>query len=123
MRLKQWRQQWIADHRQQGHEPYAAPTRENPERWECKCDPYAVSAAVWRILTPEQTMQKFAHLSKRPTPAREAQRRVLEEHVKEIHAEQERRNAFLQEIDLDPPLRLAPRYVAAGRPRRNSGRR
>ena len=107
---------------QQGHEPYAAPTRENPERWECKCDPDVVWTAVWRILTLEQISQKFAHLSKRPTPAREAQRRALEEHIQEIQAEQETRNAFLQDTDLGPPLHPAPRYVA-GRSRRNSGRR
>ena len=69
--MEQQRQQWITHHREQGHQPYAArPNRENPERWECKCDPDAVWTAVWRILTPEQIRQKFAHLSKRPTATR-----------------------------------------------------
>lgn len=53
---------WITDHRSQGHEPYPAATPENPERWECKCDPDAVWTAVWRILTPDQIQAKFAHL-------------------------------------------------------------
>jgi hypothetical protein len=52
------REQWIAHHREQGHEPYASPTRENPERWECKCDPDAAWTEVWRILTPEQIKLK-----------------------------------------------------------------
>jgi hypothetical protein len=73
--MEQAREQWIAHHREHGHEPYAAPTKENPERWECKCDPDAVWTAVWRILTMEQTRQKFAHLRKRPTPAPEARQR------------------------------------------------
>ncbi|SPM32354.1 Mycobacterium rhizamassiliense ORFan [Mycobacterium rhizamassiliense] len=64
--MEQMREQWIAHHREQGHEPDAAPTRENPERWECKCDPDAVWTAVWRILTPEQIRMKFAHLKHRP---------------------------------------------------------
>ena len=58
----------VAHHRCLGHNPHPAPTIENPERWECKCDPEAVWTAVWRILTPEQVRQKFAHLSTRPTP-------------------------------------------------------
>jgi hypothetical protein len=112
------RQEWIDRHRDLGHDPYAAPTGENPERWECKCDPDAVWTAVWRILTPDQVRQKFAHLSKRPTPAREAQRRELRAHIAEIRAEQEKRNAALHKIDHShiPPLRIADRY-AAGRPR------
>ena len=68
------REQWISHHREQGHQPYAAPTVENPERWDCKCDPDAVWTAVWRILTPEQIRQKFAHLSKRPARAYEDRR-------------------------------------------------
>jgi hypothetical protein len=68
-------EKWVAHHRCQGHNPHPAPTIENPERWECRCDPEAVWTAVWRIVTPEQVRQKFAHLSKRPNPAREAQRR------------------------------------------------
>jgi hypothetical protein len=54
--------EWVATHRDQGHHPYPNPTPENPERWECKCDPDAGWVAVWRILTPEQIAQKFAHL-------------------------------------------------------------
>ena len=56
------RDDWIADHRKQGHHPYAAPTPENAERWECQCDPDAVWTAVWRMLTPTQIAAKFAHL-------------------------------------------------------------
>jgi hypothetical protein len=63
-RREQMREQWIAHHREQGHEPYAAPTKENPECWECRCDPDAVGIAVWRILTVEQIRQEFAHLTK-----------------------------------------------------------
>jgi hypothetical protein len=47
-------EEWVAHHRCQGDNPHPAPTNENPERWECKCDPEAVRTAVWRILTPEQ---------------------------------------------------------------------
>ena len=57
------RERWIARHREQGHEPYAAPTEENPECWECRCDPDAAWTAVWRILTIEQIRRKFAHLN------------------------------------------------------------
>ncbi len=78
------REEWVAQHRCQGHNPHPAPTNENPERWECKCDPEAVWTAVWRILTPEQVRQKFAHLSTRRTPARDAQRRELRAHIAEI---------------------------------------
>jgi hypothetical protein len=60
---------WAQRHRSEGHQPYPNPTFENPERWDCKCDPDAVWTAVWRILTPKQIRQKFAHLSKRDTPA------------------------------------------------------
>ena len=55
---------WIAAHQALGHDPHPAPTRENPEMWECKCDPDAVWTAIWRILTPKQVRQKFAHLAK-----------------------------------------------------------
>lgn len=43
---------WIERHRLEGHQPYAAPTPENPDRWECKCDPDAAWVAVCRTLTP-----------------------------------------------------------------------
>jgi hypothetical protein len=60
-------EEWAAHHRGQGHNPRPAPTRENPERWDCEC------GYIWRILTVEQTRQKFAHLRKRRTPAHEVQ--------------------------------------------------
>ena len=90
--------EWVAHHRGQGHNPHRAPTNENPEQWLCKCDPDATWTAVWRILTREQIMQKFAHLSKRPTPAREA-------------------HAALRKIDHShiPPLRIAERYAGGTR--------
>ena len=59
------REAWIAAHRGKGHNPYPAPTVENPERWECKCEPDAVWTAVWRILTPKQIQAKYAHLRHR----------------------------------------------------------
>jgi hypothetical protein len=73
--------EWIAAHRALGHHPHPAPTKENPEQWECKCDPDAVWTAVWRILTPRQVRQKFAHLGaiakkKTPEAAEEEQRRL-----------------------------------------------
>jgi hypothetical protein len=51
---------WAQRHRDEGHRPYPAPTPENPEKWECKCDPDAPGTAVWRILTAEQIRQKWA---------------------------------------------------------------
>jgi hypothetical protein len=60
-------EEWAAHHRGQGHHPHPAPTHDNPEEWACDC------GTVWRILTMEQTRQKFAHLRKRRTPAHEAQ--------------------------------------------------
>ncbi len=54
---------WIARHRGRGHNPYPAPTKENPDRWECECEPGGWTA-VWRIHTPAQIHQKFAHLRK-----------------------------------------------------------
>ena len=49
---------WIAHHRDLGHHPHPAPTMENPERWDCDgC------LGIWRILTPKQVRQKFAHLA------------------------------------------------------------
>jgi hypothetical protein len=51
---------WIEGHRQKGHHPYPAPTKENPEKWECKCDPDAPWVSVWRILTAEQSRHKWA---------------------------------------------------------------
>ena len=71
-------QRWAESHRGEGHHPYPAPTPENPERWECKCDADAVWTAVYRILTREQTRQKFAHLGAR-AKARKAGRRLPED--------------------------------------------
>ena len=116
--------EWVAHHCCQGHDPHPAPTNENPERWECKCDPEAVWTAVWRILTPEQVWQKFAHLSKRPTPAHEAQRRERRAHIAEIQADQETKNAELHRIHCSriPPLRIADRYAGRiSRTRRHRG--
>ena len=58
------RERWIAAHQAMGHHPHPAPTKENPERWECKCDQDAVWTAVWRILTREQIKAKYAHLAR-----------------------------------------------------------
>lgn len=57
---------WVDTHRQAGHHPRPAPTAANPERWECECDPDSNKTAVWRTLTPEQIMSKFAHLKPLP---------------------------------------------------------
>lgn len=54
---------WAQRHRDEGHHPYPAPTKKNPEQWECDC-PDTPLIAVWRILTPEQIRQKFAHLGR-----------------------------------------------------------
>ena len=52
------RERWIAAHQAMGHHPHPAPTKENPECWECDgC------LGIWRILTPKQVRQKFAHLA------------------------------------------------------------
>src|ERR1700737_2177053 len=45
-----------AHHRGQGHHPHPAPTKENPERWDCDC------GGINRILTVQQIAKKFAHL-------------------------------------------------------------
>ena len=58
------RERWIAAHQAMGHHPHPAPTKENPEQWECKCDPDAVWTAVWRILTREQIKAKYTHLAR-----------------------------------------------------------
>ena len=44
---------WAQRHRELGHQPYAAPTEENPERWRCEC------GHVWRILTEKQSRQRW----------------------------------------------------------------
>ena len=48
-------EEWVAHHRCQGHNPHPAPTKENPERWDCDC------GGINRILTVEQIAKKFAH--------------------------------------------------------------
>ena len=58
---------WVERHRLEGHNPRPAPTPDNPEKWACDC------GTVWRILTMEQTRQKFAHLRKCRTPPRQVQ--------------------------------------------------
>jgi hypothetical protein len=85
---------WAESHRQQGHHPRPAPTKENPEMWICDC-PGTNLVAVWRILTLEQIKRKYAHLSRRGDRAAdpEAQRHVAA-----------RRPAT------GPFLRIAPRY-------------
>jgi hypothetical protein len=95
-------EEWVQRHRDARHHPYAAPTKENPERWDCEC------GHIWRILTLEQITRKFAHLKH---AAREA--------------EQARRRAAKLREDLRTTIRspshstlsLAERY-ATGRPRR-----
>ena len=62
---------WAERHRAMGHDPHPAPTPENPERWECKCDPDAAWIAVCRTLTVEQTRQTFAHLGRAAKARRE----------------------------------------------------
>jgi hypothetical protein len=59
---------WIEKHREMGHDPYPAPTVGNAEQWACRCDPDAPWTAVWRILTPDQIKQKFAHLKYQKRP-------------------------------------------------------
>jgi hypothetical protein len=76
-------EEWVERHRLDGHYPHHAPTQENPERWDCEC------GYIWRILTVEQLRLKFAHLRKRPTPAREARLHALLARITEIQAEQE----------------------------------
>ncbi len=101
---------WAQRHRRDGHHPHPAPTAENPERWECKCDPDTPWTAVWRILTVEQIGRKFAHLRGSREAAERARRRAAK-------LERDLRKAIRP--PLGPPLRLAERY-AAGRPRRVS---
>ena len=64
---------WAERHRLEGHHPHPAPTKENPEQWECKCDPDAPWTTVWRILTLEQTERKFRHLGAAAKARREGQ--------------------------------------------------
>src|ERR1700756_3682461 len=76
----------------------------------------------WSQMTDRHFVLKWAHMGLGRNPRYrhiiEEQRRRLEEHIAEIEAEQEQRNAALRKIDYShiPPLRIAARY-AAGRPR------
>jgi hypothetical protein len=55
---------------------------------------------------------KYAHLSNRDSPARKANREALREHIAEIQAEHEQKNAEMHKVDNShiPPLRVAARY-------------
>ena len=88
---------WAERHRLEGHHPHPAPTKENPERWECEC-PGITGVAVWRILTGEQIRQKFAHL-------------------KHDHPRRNLADDLPSGNPSGPPLRMVDRY-AAGRPMR-----
>jgi hypothetical protein len=98
-------EEWVERHQLAGHHPHPAPTQDNSEKWECGC------GTIWRILTIEQTRQKFAHLRKRPTPALEARQRALQAHIAGIQAKLEQRNAALHKIDHSriPSLRIDDR--------------
>jgi len=78
------------------------PDDENPERWDCDC------GYLWRILTPEQIRQKFAHLKRELKEGEHARRRAAK-------LEQDLLTAIPSAPH--PPLHLAERY-APGRPRR-----
>ena len=69
------RERWIAAHQALGHDPHPAPTQENPERWECKCDPDAVPTAIWRILTPASRSGRSSPISRRRDASRRPPRR------------------------------------------------
>ena len=55
---------------------------------------------------------KYAHLSNRDSAARKANREALREHIAEIQAEHEQKNAEMHKVDNShiPPLRVAARY-------------
>ena len=59
---------WAERHRLEGHHPHPAPTKENPERWDCDC------GGVNRILTVEQIERKFRHLGAAAKARREGRR-------------------------------------------------
>lgn len=73
-------------------------------------------------MTDRSFVLRWAHLGLGRNPRYrhiiEEQRRLAEEHIAEIHAEQERKNGALRNIDHRhiPLLRIAARYVT-GRPR------
>ena len=94
-------EEWAQRHRDAGHHPYAAPTKENPGRWDCEC------GHIWRILTLEQITRKFAHLKHAAREAEQARQRAA-------RLEKDLRTAIRP--PLGPPLQLAERY-AAGRSR------
>ncbi len=70
-------EEWAQFHRDAGHHPYAVPTKENPERWDCEC------GYIWRILTLEQITRKFAHLKTAKKRTEEQQRREAERLLRE----------------------------------------
>ena len=55
---------------------------------------------------------KYAHLSNRDSAARKANREALREHIAEIQAEHEQKNAEMHKVDNSHirPLRVAARY-------------
>ena len=63
-------EEWAERQRRAGHHPQPAPTKENPERWDCEC------GGLWRILTFEQIRPKFAHLKVAAREAEQARRRA-----------------------------------------------
>lgn len=69
-------------------------------------------------MTERDFVLKWAHIgggrSVQHRHILDEQRQVLAEHIKEIQAEQEERNATLHKIDYShiPPLRVADRYAS-----------
>lgn len=76
-------EEWAEKHRRRGHHPYPSPTAENPERWLCEC-PDAAGTAVWRILTPGQIRQKFAHMRGAAETREQQKRRVDRERMRPL---------------------------------------
>ena len=85
-------EEWAERHRRAGHHPLPTPTTDNPERWDCEC------GGLWRILTPEQIRQKFAHLKRELREGEQARRRAAK-------VEQDLRTAVPSPPR--PPLRIA----------------
>jgi hypothetical protein len=48
---------WAQRHSRAGHNPRPAPTKDNPDMWECDC------GSIRCTLTGEQIRQKFGHLA------------------------------------------------------------
>jgi hypothetical protein len=93
-------EEWAERHRRAGHYPQPTPTNENPERWDCDC------GGLWRILTPGQVRQKFAHSKRGLREGEQARRRAAK-------LEQGLRTAVPSPPR--PPLRIADQYVAGPR--------